>query len=93
MPLSPQLLAVLRCTESKERLVYFPDGLGRESQGQSTPFLFCPTSRLRYPIDENGFPVMLMEASERLDEDTCQSLLDRARELGLAVPEGSPDGR
>ena len=45
-------------------------------------FLFCPQSKLRYRVDQ-GIPVMLVDDAERLDEEACTLLTDKARELGL----------
>lgn len=81
MSLSSELLAILRCPESKQELIYFPDGLDADPQ----PFLLCPASRLRFGFD-NGIPVMLADEALRVDESTCQGLLARARELGLPMP-------
>ena len=82
MSLSAEFLDILRCPESKGELVYFPQG----ETGDGAGFLFCPASRLRYPIDEHGVPVMLVDEADRLDEAGCQRVLDRARQLGLPVP-------
>jgi uncharacterized protein YbaR (Trm112 family) len=62
MPLSPELLAILVCPESKQPLLHIP--AGADGAGES---LFCPASRLRYRV-EDGIPVMLIEEAERLDE-------------------------
>jgi uncharacterized protein YbaR (Trm112 family) len=82
MALSPEFLAVLRCPESKDELIYFPEGEGN----QAGAFLFCPTSRLRYRIEEPDLPIMLIEEAERVSEDETRRLVARARELGLDVP-------
>jgi uncharacterized protein YbaR (Trm112 family) len=72
MTLSPELLALLRCPESKEELVQISgDGDGRS-------FLLCPASRLRYPIDEHGIPVLLVEEAERLSAQECARLTEQA---------------
>jgi uncharacterized protein YbaR (Trm112 family) len=67
---------LLRCTECRGRLIYFPE----------ERFLFCPASRLRYSITEEGIPVMLIEDAERVDETEAEQLVARARELGLPIP-------
>jgi uncharacterized protein YbaR (Trm112 family) len=85
MALSPELLAILRCPESKDELIYFPEG-ERTSAGA---FLFCPASRLRYRIDEPDLPIMLIDEAERVSEDESRRLVARARELGLDVPAGA----
>jgi uncharacterized protein len=77
MPIADELLEMLRCPESRAKLVYFA-----EQQAGGPEFLFCPESRLKYRIDE-GIPVMLIEEAERLDQTAADELLARARELGL----------
>ena len=67
MALDPELLEILVCPESKQPLIYFPDD----------GFLFCPESRLRYPI-EDDIPVMLIEEAERLSEPDAEQLMARA---------------
>lgn len=67
MALDPELLEILVCPESKKPLVYFAE------EG----FLFCPESRLRYPI-EDDIPVMLIEEAERLSETEATELMSRA---------------
>ncbi|HLU66965.1 MAG TPA: Trm112 family protein [Kofleriaceae bacterium] len=62
MPVSPELLDLLVCPESRQKLVYVPPGVDGPDEA-----LFCPTSRLKYRIDD-GIPVMLVEEAERLDE-------------------------
>ena len=73
MSLSSDLLDILVCPESKEPLVYFED------EG----FLFCPSSRLKYRIDDE-IPVMLIEDAERLDDAAAKKLVDQAKKRGLA---------
>jgi uncharacterized protein len=72
MPLAPELLDVLVCPKSKQPLVYF------ESEG----FLLCPSSRLKYRID-NGVPVLLVDEASEVGEVELVSLLKKAKELGL----------
>lgn len=67
MALSPELLEILVCPESKEELIYF------ESEG----FLFCPASKLKYRI-EDDIPVMLIDEAERLDDAQASELMARA---------------
>ena len=67
MALSQELIGILRCPKSKGELLYF------EEEG----FLFCPTSRLKYPV-ENDIPVMLVEQAEELTEEQAQELLSRS---------------
>jgi uncharacterized protein YbaR (Trm112 family) len=77
MPLAPELLELLRCPESREKLIYFPAG---EQDGEE--FLFCPSSRLKYRV-EGDIPVMLIDEAERLDEGATSELCERARARGL----------
>jgi uncharacterized protein YbaR (Trm112 family) len=80
MALSPDLLAVLACPESKEPLLYFAGG---EAGNQpEAAFLLCAASRLRYRI-EDEVPVMLVEEAERLEARDVERLVNRARELGI----------
>jgi uncharacterized protein YbaR (Trm112 family) len=81
--LSSDLLAVLVCPTSKQRLIYFPRG--EANQNEAEGFLLCPSSRLRYRID-NGAPVMLAEEAQALSEPVVSQLISRARELGLPIP-------
>jgi len=73
LSLSPDLLAILVCPESKEPLVHLPPGA--EGPG-SAASLFCPSSRLKYRVDE-GIPVMLVDEAERLDEEAAARLMSR----------------
>ncbi|MBK6941320.1 MAG: Trm112 family protein [Planctomycetes bacterium] len=72
MALDPELLDILACPESKAPLVYF------EAEG----FLFCPKSRLKYPI-QDGIPVMLIDEAERLDDSATAKLMADAKARGL----------
>lgn len=67
---------LLRCVACRGRLIYFPE----------ERFLFCPASRLRYAITEEGIPVMLLDEAEQLSESEAQALVAQARELGLSIP-------
>ena len=69
MPLAPALLDMLVCPKSKQPLVYF------EQEG----FLLCPSSRLRYRI-ENGVPVLLVDEATEVTQPEVDRLL---KELGL----------
>lgn len=80
MVVAAELLSILVCPESKARLIYF--AAGESGDDESSAFLFCPESRLRYRV-EDGIPVMLIDAAERVDEAESKRLVDRARELGL----------
>ena len=81
--LADDLVRVLACPKSHKPLVYFPRG--ERDDGSDAGFLLCPSSRLRYRID-GGVPVMLVEEAEELTAARVDSLVARARELGLPVP-------
>jgi len=68
MPLDPAHLALLVCPESKAPLLYVPAGVAGPDES-----LFCPTSRLRYRIDD-GIPILLIDEAERLDEKEAERL-------------------
>lgn len=72
MPLAAELLDVLVCPKSKQPLVYF------ESDG----FLFCPSSKLKYRIDD-GVPVLLVDEAVQVSDADAAVLEQRAKELGL----------
>lgn len=72
MSLDEQLLDVLVCPETKDPLVYF------EEEG----FLFSPSARLKYPI-EDDIPVMLVDEADEVTREEAESLMDTARERGL----------
>lgn len=72
MPLDETLQEILVCPKTKAPLIYF----------EEENFLFSPSARLKYPIDD-GIPVMLIDEAEELDRDEAQQLLDEARERGL----------
>lgn len=76
MALDPELLDILACPESKAPLVYF----------EAEQFLFCPKSRLKYPI-KDGIPVMLVDEATKVDDAEAKKLLDLARARGLKVAE------
>jgi uncharacterized protein YbaR (Trm112 family) len=77
-----ELIAILVCPESRAPLIHFP---ADDAGGGQPGFLLCPTSRLRYRIDD-GLPVMLVEEAERLPVDEVARLVDLARARGLRVP-------
>lgn len=77
MAVPSELLELLVCPESRAQLIHFD-----AEAGDGEAFLFCPSSRLKYRI-EDDVPVMLVEEAERLDEGAAEALLARARELGL----------
>jgi uncharacterized protein YbaR (Trm112 family) len=80
-PIPPELVDVLACPESRAPLVHFPAGADGEAE-----FLLCPTSCLRYPV-EDGLPVMLVEEAERLQPAEVQRLLGVADAAGLRIPD------
>ncbi|MDQ3338110.1 MAG: Trm112 family protein [Myxococcota bacterium] len=80
--LPKELVDILVCPKSQERLLYFPRGEKNDDEGSG--FLVCPASRLRYRI-ENGVPVMLVEEATEVPPETVERLVSRARELGIPV--------
>ena len=76
---SRELLDILVCPESREPLLYFPEG---DPADGGEPFLFCPASRLRYRIDDD-IPVMLVDEATRVTEE-------EAERLARAADPGSP---
>ncbi|MFG0315679.1 MAG: Trm112 family protein [Planctomycetota bacterium JB042] len=72
MALDQELLDILACPESKAPLVYF----------EEEQFLFCPTSKLKYRI-EDGIPVMLVDEAERLSDEEAAKLVAQAKERGV----------
>jgi uncharacterized protein YbaR (Trm112 family) len=80
--LPKELVDILVCPKSKAPLVYFPRG--EKNDDEAAGFLVCPTSRLRYRI-EAGVPVMLVEEATELPAEAVDRLVERARELGIAV--------
>jgi uncharacterized protein YbaR (Trm112 family) len=87
------LVELLVCPRSKQPLIYFPRG--EADRDEADAFLLCPTSRLRYPI-QDGVPVMLVDEAIAVTAQTVEALLSRARALGLqATGAGTsqrPDG-
>jgi uncharacterized protein len=81
--LPAELVSIMVCPRSKQPVVYFPRG--EADRDETDGFLFCPASRLRYPI-QDGVPVMLVEEATELSPSAATALVARARELGLAVP-------
>jgi len=79
--LPSELLEVLVCPRSRGALIYFPRGEAGDDEAKG--FLLCPSSRLRYRIDD-GVAVMLVEEAEELPAREVERLVDRARALGLA---------
>ena len=68
MAVSADLLALLLCPESRAPLKYLAAGVRGPDET-----LFCPTSRLVYPV-RGGIPVMLVDEAERVDEGEAERL-------------------
>lgn len=83
MPLPPELVEILVCPKSKQRVIYFPRG--EADQSEADAFVLCPASRLRYRIDQ-GVPVMLIEEATVVAPEVVARLVVLARSLGLAPP-------
>ncbi len=81
--LPDELVAIMVCPQSRQPVVYFPRG--DADRNEADAFLFCPASRLRYPI-EDGVPVLLVEEATEVSAAAAAALLARARELGLRLP-------
>ena len=81
--LAPDLLDILVCPKSKAPLVYFPKGEANDDEAAG--FLLCPTSRLRYRIDD-GVAVLLVEEAQELAAPDVERLVARAKSLGLSLP-------
>lgn len=82
MALAPELLAILVCPESKAPLLYFAGG--ERGDDPARAFLFCPTSRLRFGI-EDDVPNLIVDDATRLPPADAARLTARARELGLTA--------
>ncbi len=85
MALDQDLLDILVCPQSKQALVYFPQG--ESGDDEAGAFLFCPESGLKYRIDD-GIPVMLVDEAEQLSEVDSERLATRARELDITPGRG-----
>ncbi len=72
MSLDDQLLDVLVCPETKDPLIYFEDD----------EFLYSPSARLKYPI-EDEIPVMLVDEAENVSENVAEELEQRAKDEDL----------
>jgi len=77
MSLNSELLDILVCPESKKPLIYFEDD----------DFLFCPDSRLKYPI-KDGIPQMLVEEAEEVSQEESERLQQEAEEKSLTITAG-----
>lgn len=74
MELSEDFVRILRCPQSREPVVYVT------AEGAEPAFLFCPTSRLAYRIDD-GVPVLLVEEARSLDQDQSDAIMKRRPDL------------
>jgi uncharacterized protein YbaR (Trm112 family) len=84
------LVEVLVCPRSKQPLIYFPRGEADSDEAEA--FLLCPSSRLRYPI-QDGVPVLLVEEAIDVTAQAVEALVARARQLGLRLPDApKPSG-
>jgi uncharacterized protein YbaR (Trm112 family) len=79
--LPPELVATFVCPKSKQPLIYFPRG--EDDRDEAQAFLLCPSSGLRYPV-EDGLPVLLVEEATVLNADEVARLVERAKVLGIA---------
>lgn len=78
--MTPELLDLLVCPESRQPLVHLAPGVAGEGE-----YLLCPASRLRYRVD-GGLPVMLVDEAERLSAAEVERLVGLARARGARVP-------
>jgi len=72
MTLDSQLLEILACPEDKGPLLYFED--------EDT--LYNPRLKRRYAIRDD-IPIMLIEESESVDDETHERLLAKAEAQGI----------
>jgi uncharacterized protein YbaR (Trm112 family) len=72
MALDPKLLEILACPDDKGPLLYFAD----------EDSLYNPRLKRRYRIRDD-IPVMLVDASETVDDAEHQRLLDKAAAEGI----------
>ena len=73
-----ELTEILVCPKTKQPLIYFPDG----EDGRGAGFLFAPSSRLKYRIDE-GVPVLLVDEASEVTSAEAERLVNRAKDLRL----------
>lgn len=55
--IKPELLEILACPKCKDKVV--PDEAGR--------YLNCHSCKLKYPINEQDIPIMLIDRAEKLE--------------------------
>jgi len=70
MTIEKDLLEILACPESRAPLVAYDDDAG--SWLVSTD----AATRRRYRISDDGIPIMLLDESEVLDEDSWRAIMD-----------------
>jgi uncharacterized protein len=78
---TPDAVALFVCPRSKQPLIFFPRG--EDDRDGSAAFLVCPSSGLRYPV-EDGLPVLLVDEATELSADEVARLVERAAVLGLS---------
>ena len=81
MVLAPELVDAFVCPRSKQPLIYFPRG--EDDRDEAQAFLLCPSSGLRYRVDD-GLPVLLVDEATELGAAEVARLVERANVLGLA---------
>jgi uncharacterized protein YbaR (Trm112 family) len=75
-----ELTEILVCPKSKQPLIYFPRG--EDDRDEAAGFLFAPSSRLKYRIDE-GVPVLLVDEASEVTSAEAERLVKRAKDLKL----------
>jgi uncharacterized protein YbaR (Trm112 family) len=75
-----ELTEILVCPKSKQPLIYFPRG--EDDRDEGAGFLFCPSSRLKYRIDQ-GVPVLLIDEATEVGSGDAERLARRAKDLKL----------
>ena len=63
----------LACPKCKEPLIYF----------EAERFLLCPSSQLRFRIDDNGVAVLLLDDATPVMAEEVDRLVKLAKDLGL----------
>ena len=53
----PELLEILACPKCKDKVVL--DDAGK--------YLICRSCKLKYPVNDQGIPIMLIDRAEQLD--------------------------
>jgi uncharacterized protein YbaR (Trm112 family) len=55
--ITPELLAILACPKCKSKVTLDDDG----------KYLVCRQCRLKYPVNEQGIPIMLIDRAQPLE--------------------------